>query len=112
VSIPKAGIATAVVATAATAAIVFVLVTPADAERSKSAEQSAAQVPCQETLLDDWADGRIDRDYPIGCYRATLKSLPTDLKVYSSAPDDIARALSQRIVQSAGKRKTVQALTR
>ena len=51
-------------------------------------------------LLRDWSDGRIDGVYPLSCYRAALRSLPADLKVYSSAPDDIAQALSQRIVQS------------
>jgi hypothetical protein len=56
---------------------------------------------CAEALLKDWADGRIDGTYPLGCYRVALKSLPVDLQVYSSAPDDISQALSQRIVQSA-----------
>ena len=55
---------------------------------------------CGTRLLHDWADGRIDRTYPVACYRAALGSMPTDLEVYSSAPDDIAQALSQRIVQS------------
>jgi len=55
---------------------------------------------CQTRLLRDWSDGRIDAVYPLACYRAAIRSLPADLKVYSSAPDDIAQALSQRIVQS------------
>jgi hypothetical protein len=60
----------------------------------------AAASTCQSRLLRDWSDGRIDGVYPLSCYRAALRSLPADLKVYSSAPDDIAQALSQRIVQS------------
>src|SRR5207249_2055850 len=55
---------------------------------------------CASRLLRDWGDGRIDGAYPVACYRAALRSLPTDLEVYSSAHDDIAQALSKRIVQS------------
>jgi hypothetical protein len=38
------------------------------------------------------------------CYRQALKSLPTDLEVYSSAPEDIAHALSRGIQQRANAR--------
>jgi hypothetical protein len=54
---------------------------------------------CARAVLADWADGRIDRVYPIRCYREAMKSLPADLEVYSSAPDDIARALRSSIMQ-------------
>jgi hypothetical protein len=63
-----------------------------------------ASTSCSAKLLADWSDGRIDGTYPIRCYRRALESLPSDLKVYSSAPDDIAQALSQRIVQSRGQK--------
>jgi hypothetical protein len=55
---------------------------------------------CKSRLLSDWSDGRIDGVYPLSCYRAALQSLPADLEVYSSAHDDIAQALSERIVLS------------
>lgn len=64
-----------------------------------AAHAKAAPSGCAKALLRDWTDGRIDRTYPVGCYRAALQSLPFDLRVYSSAPDDISQALSQRIVQ-------------
>ena len=72
-----------------------------------AASQPATPPPanCQSRLLHDWADGRIDGTYPVACYRAALRSLPADLKVYSSAPDDIRQALSQRIVQSHHRQK-------
>ena len=73
---------------------------PATAPRS-SARQTPVDNGCAEVLVRDWADGRIDGTYPVVCYRAALKSLPTDLRIYSSAPDDISQALQQRIVQSA-----------
>jgi hypothetical protein len=71
--------------------------TPA-AAAAAPAEQHATT--CKSRLLHDWEDGRIDGVYPVSCYRAALRSLPTDLEVYSSAHDDIAQALTNRIVQS------------
>ena len=75
----------------------------AHAAVSQPAAPTAAS--CQSRLLRDWSDGRIDGTYPLACYRAALSSLPADLKVYSSAPDDIRQALSQRIVQSHHRQK-------
>ena len=40
---------------------------------------------------------------PLATIGEALASLPEDLQVYSSAPDDIRQALSARIVQSAQK---------
>ena len=66
---------------------------------AKVTMQAPKKSSCSERLLADWRDGRIDGTYSISCYRIALKSLPLDLQVYSSAPDDISQALSQRIVQ-------------
>lgn len=69
-------------------------------------EPSAAAVPsCGKTVVRDWSDGRIDRDYTVACYRAALKALPADLRVYSSAPDDIRQALSARVLQGSDAQK-------
>jgi hypothetical protein len=55
---------------------------------------AAAHKPaCWQVLLNDWYDGRIDGTYPIHCYRDALKHLPSDVDTYSSARDDIQRAL-------------------
>jgi cobalamin biosynthesis Mg chelatase CobN len=54
---------------------------------------AAAATPCWKKLLNDWYDGRIDNVYPVSCYQQTLKHLPEDISVYSSARDDILRAL-------------------
>jgi hypothetical protein len=64
--------------------------------------QEARAVPtrCSARLLADWSDGLIEGRYPIRCYRHALKSLPADLRIYSTAPDDIAQALSQRVAQT------------
>jgi len=75
--------------------------------RPDPAKVAAGRMPtqsqCARALLRDWADGRIEATYRLECYRAALKSLPVDLRVYSRAPEDIAQALSQRIVQSRKK---------
>lgn len=55
--------------------------------------QADAATPCWKTLLNDWYDGRIDGTYPLHCYTDALKHLPSDVRTYSSAADDIERAL-------------------
>jgi hypothetical protein len=67
----------------------------------------AASSSCSSRLLTDWSDGRIDGTYPIRCYRDALESLPADLRIYSSAPDDIAQALSRRIQSAAPGNRTL-----
>jgi hypothetical protein len=57
------------------------------------APRASAASPCWKVLLTDWYDGRIDHVYPIHCYTDALKHLPPDVQTYSSAHDDILRAL-------------------
>ena len=59
-----------------------------------AATRAAAAPPCWKTLLNDWYDGRIDNVYPIHCYQDTINHLPKDIEVYSSAREDIQRALA------------------
>ena len=54
---------------------------------------AAAATPCWKALLNDWYDGRIDNTYALHCYTDALKHLPPDVQTYSSAHDDIVRAL-------------------
>jgi hypothetical protein len=59
---------------------------------------AGAAAPCAEQIIDDWADNAvIDGTYPVRCYRDALASLPDDLLNYSSAADDIDRALQARL---------------
>jgi hypothetical protein len=94
------GVVVAVVLVAAAAAL---LPHTAAAPRAAAAKPKPVETTCAKRLLHDWADGRIDGTYPVSCYRDALKALPTDLSIYSSAPDDIRQALSQRIVQGRSK---------
>jgi hypothetical protein len=58
-----------------------------------------AGTPCWKVLLNDWYDGRIDGTYPRHCYSDALKHLPADVSTYSSAHDDILRALQSAIAK-------------
>jgi hypothetical protein len=52
--------------------------------------RAAAAKPCWQQVIDDWHDnGRIDRNYPIRCYRDALKHVPEDERDYTSIVDDI-----------------------
>jgi hypothetical protein len=61
---------------------------------------ASAKPPCWQVLVNDWYDGRIDRVYPVKCYRDALKHLPTDIEQYSSARDDINRALAALVASN------------
>lgn len=61
--------------------------------------RSSSAAPCWKQLINDWYDGRIDKTYPIPCYQDALRHLPEDVQTYSSARDDINRAL-QAVIQS------------
>ena len=77
---------------AATAVLVFA--TPGNA-----APKAKDTTPCWKTLINDWYDGRIDGAYPRHCYNDALKHLPADVQTYSSAHDDILRALQSAIAK-------------
>jgi hypothetical protein len=75
------------------------------AAAAQPARAASAGTPCWKVLLNDWYDGRIDGTYPRHCYNDALKHLPADVSTYSSAHDDILRALQSAIVkqQKSGK---------
>ena len=57
------------------------------------ASPASAATPCWKRLINDWYDGRIDNVYPVRCYQQAISKLPPDAQNYSSAPEDIRRAL-------------------
>jgi hypothetical protein len=69
---------------------------------ANAAPASAANVPCWKALINDWYDGRIDETYPTGCYTEAIQHLPQDVDTYSSAKDDIQRALLASLRQNRG----------
>jgi hypothetical protein len=76
-----------------------------------AAPLAAAATPCWKTLLNDWYDGRIDNVYPIPCYQAAINHLPQDIQVYSSARDDINRALQLAIAHKANPKAPLPTIT-
>lgn len=57
----------------------------------------AAKPPCGVAVLKDWADGKLSRSYPVRCYQDALNRMPEDMRSYTTAPDDIQRALLARL---------------
>jgi hypothetical protein len=52
---------------------------------------------CGTAVLKDWADGKLDSVYPVKCYQDALDAMPEDMRSYTTAPDDIKRALLARV---------------
>lgn len=60
----------------------------------------AAAAPCWQKVIEDWHENsRVDNRYPIHCYRQALANLPEDMRAYSSAPDDISRAMRAELAR-------------
>jgi hypothetical protein len=56
---------------------------------------AAGASSCAKQVIADWYDnGRVDKQYELRCYREAIKSIPVDVLDYSSAKEDIERALS------------------
>jgi hypothetical protein len=53
---------------------------------------------CSAALVHDWyVDGRVDKTYPVHCYREALKQIPEDQLIYGTLRDDLRRALQSVI---------------
>ncbi len=64
---------------------------------------ASAMTKCGQQVLNDWWDNtRVDKTYPLNCYREAIKGLPEDLKQYGQAADDIQRALQIATVDPGG----------
>jgi hypothetical protein len=61
---------------------------------STSASAASSQ-SCARAIVNDWyGDGKVDKIYPVHCYREAIRSLPVDVRDYSNAEEDILRALA------------------
>lgn len=62
-----------------------------------AAPAAAAAESCGRKVIDDWYDdGRVDGTYDLHCYNDAIRILPRDVREYSSAKEDIQRALQNR----------------
>jgi hypothetical protein len=58
---------------------------------------------CSQALIHDWyVDGRVDKTYPVHCYREALRDIPEDQIVYGTLRDDLTRALQAVIRDNDG----------
>jgi hypothetical protein len=63
-----------------------------------TAPAASAAPSCGRQVVDDWwDDGRIDGTYADHCYDDAIESLPRDVRDYSSAQEDITRALQAKL---------------
>jgi hypothetical protein len=57
---------------------------------------------CANQIIADWyKDGRVDGTYDLRCYEEAIDALPEDVQQYSSAKEDIERALSAALRKGA-----------
>ena len=70
-----------------------VLVTALAAAAASFAAPAQAAADCGQAVIEAWDNGRLDSSFAPGCYRNALQELPEDVRIYSSAQDDINRAL-------------------
>jgi hypothetical protein len=76
----------------------LILVFVAAAAAATFGVSTAHASACSNALIHDWyVDGRIDRTYPIHCYREALRDIPEDQIVYGTLRDDLNRALQNVI---------------
>jgi hypothetical protein len=61
---------------------------------------AAGTTGCGSAVLKDWAHGKLTRSYPARCYQSALDNMPEDMRSYTSAPDDIQRALLAKLRQA------------
>ena len=60
-----------------------------------SAPAMAKEKSCADQVVNDWYDNqRVDRIYPLHCYREAIAGLPLDITDYSDAKEAILRALA------------------
>jgi hypothetical protein len=62
---------------------------------------------CGQRVIRDWySGGRVDKVYPLPCYRAAIRALPDDVLQYTDASTTIERALESARQGTTGKAKT------
>src|SRR6266576_3039933 len=65
--------------------------------------QARSMSSCSAALIHDWyVDGRVDKTYPVHCYREALKNIPEDQAIYGTLRQDLTRALQSTIRQHGG----------
>jgi len=83
--------------------VVIALAAAAATGVSPQPAQARSLSSCSKALIHDWyVDGRVDKTYPVHCYREALKGIPEDQIIYGTLRQDLTRALQQTIRQHNG----------
>lgn len=69
------------------------------------ARPASAAPDCADVVLDEWTSGAVTSAHPADCYEAAIDALPEDLRAYTSAADDISRALIAAVRTGGGERQ-------
>ena len=70
---------------------------------------AAAASACWRSVVDDWFAGHVPATYAPSCYQEALRHLPVDARTYTTAPDDIRRAMLAAIAARATPRVAASA---
>src|SRR5690242_16383636 len=84
------------------------LVTAVAAASALLATPARAATDCGKAVVEAWDKGRLDSTFAPACYRKALQELPEDIRIYSSAQDDINRALIASVARQSRIRRTTQ----
>jgi hypothetical protein len=66
-----------------------------------AAPPAGAASDCGAAVIKDWRNARLHANYAPACYRQALRELPEDIRIYSTAEDDINRALIASLAKKA-----------
>jgi hypothetical protein len=65
----------------------------------------AEAMSCADTVMVDWNNGRLGSQYAPDCYREALATLPEDARIYTTASEEIKRALRASLAARAPLRE-------
>ena len=91
------------------ARLFIVLASAVTAVAAAAATPAQAAGDCGNAVIEAWHNGRLDASFAPACYREALQQLPEDIRIYSSAQDDIDRALIASLARRTTVRRTTQA---
>lgn len=66
------------------------------------------ELTCADTVLVDWNNGRLSSAHAPECYRDALEALPEDVRLYTTAPEEIIRALRASLASRAPGRESAK----
>ena len=85
--------------TSSSLTVVLLVLAAALAALSAPSTAAAKGTKCGNAIIADWfADGRIDKIYPLHCYEEAIDAVPPDIRDYADATDVIQRALQQAML--------------